>query len=60
MSSYKNSKPEEYARWRRRDHANIEAIQNLVIARVAEESGVGKGTTNELFFTINDPDDGAR
>lgn len=40
MSSYKNTKPEEYARRRRRDHANIEAMQNLVIARVACESGV--------------------
>jgi hypothetical protein len=38
--SYKNEKAEEYARWRRRDHANIEAMQNLVIAGIAEESGV--------------------
>jgi hypothetical protein len=40
MSSYQNTKPEEYARWRRRDHANIEAVQNLVISRVACETGV--------------------
>ncbi|MDQ3919027.1 MAG: hypothetical protein M3348_11170 [Acidobacteriota bacterium] len=40
MSSYKNTKPEEYARWRGRDHANLEAIQNLVLSRVARESGV--------------------
>jgi hypothetical protein len=39
-SSYQNTKAEEYARWRRRDHANIEALQNLVIARISEESGV--------------------
>lgn len=38
--AYQNDKAEEYARWRRRDHANIEAMQNLVIARIAEESGV--------------------
>jgi len=38
--SYQNSKDEEYARWRRRDHANIEAMQNLVIARIARETGV--------------------
>ncbi len=38
--SYQNNRDEEYARWRRRDHANIEAMQNLVIARIAEESGV--------------------
>ncbi|MDQ3687726.1 MAG: bifunctional DNA primase/polymerase [Acidobacteriota bacterium] len=38
--SYKNDKAEDYARWRRRDHANIEAMQNLVIAGIAEESGV--------------------
>jgi hypothetical protein len=38
--AYKNDKAEEYARWRRRDHANIEAMQNLVIAGIAEESGV--------------------
>lgn len=38
--SYQNSKAEEFARWRRRDHANIEAVQNLVIAQIAEETGV--------------------
>lgn len=37
---YRNTKAEEYARWRRRDHANIEAMQNLAIARIAEQSGV--------------------
>jgi hypothetical protein len=38
--AYQNDKAEEYARWRRRDHANIEAMQNLVIASIAAESGV--------------------
>ncbi len=38
--SYQNTKAEERARWRRRDHVNIEAMQNLVIARVAAETGV--------------------
>jgi len=38
--SYQNDKAEEYARWRRRDHANIESVQNLAIAGIAEESGV--------------------
>ncbi len=38
--AYQNTKAEEYARWRRRDHANIEAMQNLIIARIAEETGV--------------------
>ncbi len=37
--AYKNSKAEEYAFYRRRDHANIEAMQNIVIARLAERSG---------------------
>jgi len=40
QSSYRNTKAEEYARWRRRDHANIEAMQNLVVARISEESGI--------------------
>src|SRR5215204_2741089 len=38
--SYQNDRAEEYARWRRRDHDNIEAMQNLVVAQIAEESGV--------------------
>ena len=38
--SYQNDKAEEYARWRRRDHANIEAMQNLCIARIAADTGV--------------------
>ncbi len=38
--AYKNDKAEEYARWRRRDHANIEAMQNLCIARIAADTGV--------------------
>ncbi len=33
--SYQNNREEEYARWRRRDHANIEAMQNLVIGEIA-------------------------
>lgn len=37
--AYKNDKAEEFARWRRRDHANIEDIQNLVFEAVAEETG---------------------
>jgi hypothetical protein len=37
---YQNSKQEEYARWRRRDHDNIEAMQNLIIAEIAERAGV--------------------
>jgi hypothetical protein len=40
QASYQNSRNEEYARWRRRDHANIEAMQNLVISRLSEEAGV--------------------
>src|SRR2546421_11388758 len=31
---------ENYARQRRRDHANIEAMQNRIIQRIAEETGV--------------------
>jgi len=38
--NYANSKKEEWARWSRRDHANIEDLQNLVFAAVAEETGV--------------------
>lgn len=38
--SHKNDRAEEFARWRRRDHANLEAIQNLVISRIAGETGV--------------------
>lgn len=37
---YQNSKEEERARWRRRDHANIEAVQNLAVARIAGQTGV--------------------
>lgn len=38
--SNRNSKAEEYGRWRRRDHANIEAMQNLAVARIAAASSV--------------------
>jgi hypothetical protein len=38
--SYQNSQAEQRARWRRRDHANIEAMQNRIIQRVTEETGV--------------------
>lgn len=34
---YQNNREEEYARWRRRDHSNIEAMQNLAIAEIAKE-----------------------
>jgi hypothetical protein len=36
--AYKNDKAEEYARWRRRDHANFEAMQNLVIGEIARQA----------------------
>jgi putative DNA primase/helicase len=36
---YKNNRDEEFARWRRRDHANIEAMENLMIAFIAETTG---------------------
>lgn len=36
---YENNVQEDRARWRRRDHDNIEAIQNLVIAGIAELTG---------------------
>ena len=36
---YENSKVEKYAFYRRRDHGNIEAMQNLIIAAIAAESG---------------------
>jgi len=32
--------PEDYARYRRRDHANIEAMQNLIIGGIAERTGI--------------------
>ncbi len=38
--NYTNNPDEKYARWRRRDHANIEAMQNLIFDHVAVESGV--------------------
>jgi hypothetical protein len=39
-SGYSNSKAEEYARWRRRDHANIEAMQNLAVSAIAQETEI--------------------
>lgn len=39
-NGYQNSKAEDYARWRRRDHANIEAVQNLAISRIAAQTSV--------------------
>lgn len=36
--SYTNDKAEQFARWRRRDHANLEALQNLVIAEIARRA----------------------
>ena len=38
--TYQNSQVEQRARWRRRDHANIEAMQNRIIQRITEETGV--------------------
>ncbi len=38
--TYQNSQDEQRARWRRRDHANIEAMQNRIIQQVTEETGV--------------------
>jgi hypothetical protein len=38
--NYQNTQDEKFARWRRRDHANIEAMQNLIFDAVALESGV--------------------
>lgn len=37
---YQNTQAEKYARWRRRDHANLEAMQNLIFDAVSVESGV--------------------
>jgi hypothetical protein len=37
--AYTNDKREEYARYRRRDHANLEDIQNLVIRAIGDETG---------------------
>ena len=34
--SYENTKAEGYARRRRRNHANIEAMQNLAVAWIAQ------------------------
>ncbi|MBA3806719.1 MAG: hypothetical protein H0X14_13535 [Acidobacteria bacterium] len=38
--NYQNTQAEKYARWRRRDHANIEAMQNLIFDAVSVASGV--------------------
>lgn len=40
MSEQPNSWDEKYAAQRRRDHANIEAMQNLIIQRITEETDV--------------------
>lgn len=42
---YQNNREEEYARWRRRDHSNIEAMQNLVISGIAEEKSTEEEST---------------
>jgi len=39
---YQNNCDEEFACYRRRDHANIEAMQNLAIACIAEEKPLKK------------------
>jgi hypothetical protein len=43
--------PETFARWRRRDHANIEAMQNLIIAGIAERTGIEMPTNARSFIS---------
>ncbi len=38
--AYQNSQAEKFAFYRRRDHANIEAMQNYVIALITEKTGI--------------------
>ncbi|HEX7998663.1 MAG TPA: bifunctional DNA primase/polymerase [Pyrinomonadaceae bacterium] len=40
MTDYQGSWNDKYAAQRRRDHANIEAMQNLIIQRITEETGI--------------------
>ncbi|MDX6695582.1 MAG: putative primase/helicase [Blastocatellia bacterium] len=40
MSGHQSSWNDKYAAQRRRDHANIEAMQNLIIQRITEETGI--------------------
>jgi hypothetical protein len=40
MSGHQDSWNDKYAAQRRRDHANIEAMQNLIFQRITEETGV--------------------
>lgn len=40
MSEHQNSWNDKYAAQRRRDHANIEAMQNRIIQRITEETGI--------------------
>jgi hypothetical protein len=49
---YKNGKQEEWARWRRRDHDNVEAMQNLIIAEIVEERCIGLSDTERKPFEI--------
>ncbi len=38
--NYENDRAEQYARYRRRDHANLESMVNLIISAIAEETGI--------------------
>jgi hypothetical protein len=40
-------KPKDYARWRRRDHANIESLQNSVIAELSRRADAKYRAENE-------------
>ncbi|HEY0379851.1 MAG TPA: bifunctional DNA primase/polymerase [Pyrinomonadaceae bacterium] len=51
MSGQPNSWDEKYAVQRRRDHANIEAMQNLVIQRITDETGVMMPPKARVFIS---------
>lgn len=46
--AYKNSRAEEHARWRRRDHADIEAMQNLMLDEIVERANVERDAEDQL------------
>jgi hypothetical protein len=48
------SKDEEYAYYRRRDHANIEGLQNLVVAEIAHRAQIAWMVKNPDAEKIND------